>query len=1072
MKRFLALVAASFVAMSAHAQTPKPPGTTPPAKPGAAPATTPPAKPTPPPTAAPTPLPDGVLNNDQAMEKLYSEAASAFNQTRYDVALQQIGAIHKLTNNKDFEQVMFLEGACLFNLEKYPEAIEILKKFITTFKDSEHFAEASLALGRAYMKDPAKAESEGIPTLKKLVMNKDVIAKTPELRTEIGLEIADYYKKHNSLDEALKILQSITTDGPTTQNAIRAILMKAEIFLSKTETENAQAALEELRKGTAADESVVQINEISRKIALDMMEAKNWREALVTLQNVRRKSEIMRIQNNRLARIQEWKKDADANKPVFFLGRKLGKDEVDAMLTANQKILEELEKAKDYDASVYYLLGQCFYELQRNYESFVAFQKVYNDFKTYPDRDLALFGMIVNTAALKQPSKSVKFCERYIADYPDGGRITQVTDMYGTLIYQSGDIDGAIKAFRRARDAKGADKERLSFMLGNILFEAQRFEDARLELQALLKEFKGSAFRDDSEYRIALTYFFENKSKEAVKAFDTYISNNPKGQYIVDAKYRKAFITYQSANTNQGGNIQTAIDILEQLVKDAPADVSIGQVWVLLGDIYNSKQESDKAKDAYRNGFKSAHSEDVLMYSLDNLTTLLTGDNQWPEVREVWSTVYSTHKDGPLALKCIYWIAKATQREARSLEQEHKYAAAEQKLNDARNLVAEALRPQLTDPKNEQVEVLIQQLISQMAPKRRPIKSKKAAEGKPAAGEAKTADAKPAADKPADAVPAKTAEGAPADKDKPAAEAGAAPAVAAEEEPPPPMTFEQAEEMMKKLLTPEGDQNLTNGTAAARLLYARAQLARMYFPKDLSKFESLISIIPDAAKSEELSPLLLSTLAEMLLKKGDTEKAAEYFGRLRDVFPKSEFADRAPVGLGDIEYGKGNYDEALKLYEEAISKSEGSSAMLDATIGKGKCFLKLKRLDQAEKVFKQIVQVKDWKSEWAQGFYWLGQIAEAGKKWNEAIDSYLRVIYGYQRDKNWLAKCYIQAAKCFLQPDFKQPTTDKNGKPIPGEAPDPRKEAKRLLEEMMRKNGIPELPEYKEAQDLLAKNSN
>ena len=84
--------------------------------------------------------------------------------------------------------------------------------------------------------------------------------------------------------------------------------------------------------------------------------------------------------------------------------------------------------------------------------------------------------------------------------------------MYGSLMYQSGNISAAITAIKRAMGSKGADKESLGFMLGGMLFEAQKFEDCRLESMSFLQEFKGSGFKDVVEYRISLTYFFENKS--------------------------------------------------------------------------------------------------------------------------------------------------------------------------------------------------------------------------------------------------------------------------------------------------------------------------------------------------------------------------------------------------------------------------------------------------------------------------------------------------------------------------------------------------------------------------------
>lgn len=1053
MKQVFALTAVALFACGALAQN------APPAKK--------PATPTPPAAGGDD------LNLEDMMKRLYEEAAAAFNQSKYDVALQQIGVIHTKTNNKPYANVMFLEGACLYNLEQYDKSAEVLANFVKAFPDSEQVADAKMAEGRALLKvkDNKDKNEEGVKVLRELAGNTKLLANHPEMKVQAGVDIANFLKKNDRIDEALGILESITADGPTSQDAIRAIVMKAEIFLAKRETEKAQAALEELRKGSAADESVVQINEISRKIALDMMESKSWREALVTLQNVRRKSEILRIQKARVARINEW---IATKKPVQFMGRTLTQEDLANMKTANEAILGEIEKAKDYDASVYYLLGQCFYEMKRYYESFIAFQRIYTEFPDYPDRSRALFGMIMNTAALNQYGRSMKYCEKYMAEFPEGVNNGAVTELYGNLVYQSGDIEGAIRALRKAKEVKGADKERMDYMLGSLLFDSHRFEDSRMEFQALIKDYKNTIFKDDAQYRIALTWFFENKSIEAKKAFQDYITNNPKGQYLIDAKYRIAFIAYQA------GKVSDALDVLEQLVRDSPNDPNAGQVYALLGDIYNSKQDAtDKAEEAYRNGFQRAQTEDVITYCLENLTGLLTAANKWSEVKNVWSSFYTTHKTKPEALKAIYWISKAGQREELELEAKHQYTEAKSKRVEVEKLIADAILPQLGNPADEQVEVLIGQLVSVMTPSRRAqrayikfqaeAKAKaKAAAADPKADPPKPADAKADSPKAGDAP--KTVEAAtPTDAKGATPAAATADATPVVEEPQPPATFDESEEQMKKLLTVEGDQGTTNGTAAARVLYARALLAQAYH--DVTKFENLISIIPDAAKTEELSPLLLGTLAKMLMKKGDMDKAGDYFARLRSEFPKSEFADMAPVGLGDIQYAKGTYSDALKLYDEAINKSDGSSSMLDATLGKAKCLLKLNRLDQAETVLKKFVQVKEWKSEAGQGFYWLGQVGEAGKKWDSAINYYMRVILAHQRDKVWLARSYLQAAKCYLQPDYHAPTTDKDGKPL-AEIPEPRKEAARVLQEMLRKNGLQEQPEYKEAQDLLSKITN
>jgi tetratricopeptide (TPR) repeat protein len=404
---------------------------------------------------------------------------------------------------------------------------------------------------------------------------------------------------------------------------------------------------------------------------------------------------------------------------------------------------------------------------------------------------------------------------------------------------------------------------------------------------------------------------------------------------------------------------------------------------------------------------------------------LLQSAGEWQKLANLWQGFYNSHKEKPEGLKAIYWIGMAYRR----LGQPEK----------AQALMAEHIGPFMADPKNEQVEVLIQQLVAMVVPKKR----SKAAAPKPEAA------AQPAAD------PAKAGDAAkPAEAKAP--DAAAAPAPAAPAAAPQP-TFAELEEQVKKLLTP-GEKGITNGTVQARILYARALLAR--YMKDLAKFDNYMTIIPDAAKPDELSPLLLAELGKMLAAKGQDDKATEYFNRLREVGAAGEFGDQAPVGLGRIEMKKKEWQKALELFEEAISKYAASSSILEATQGKAMCLLELGKLPEAEKLFKTIFSVKDWGGEAKpHALYHLGQICEKQKKWSEAISYYQRIVLAHQKYKPWLAKAYLHLAQCFIND---------------GKNDDAKLVLRQMLDRKDRegKNDLQDQPEFNDARTLLAKVGN
>lgn len=967
------------------------------------------------------------MNKEQEMEALFSEAQAAFGQGRFDVALQKIGAIHTATSNKDFEAVMYLEGAAHFNLKQWAEAIKFFEDFIKKFPSSNSLNDAKIAVGEAYLN--AGNADKGIAALKEA-------AAVPELRDRAGLMIAYHHKKAGQPDEALAILEVVLKDlvGTPSAEQQQAVLMASEIYVGKGDTDKAGQMMEKLRAGTSADESVVQLNVLSQQVGDAMLEQKRYGEALRAYQSMRRQGELVAIQKARISKIEQWQTQIAAGGRVQFMGKLLSKEEAAALLETNKKILTDIEGVKDYDASIIYRLGQCFYEMGRMYESLLAFQTIYEDFKDNKDRDRCLFGMIVCNAGLQRAGRAYLLCEKYMNEFPEGANIGQVTDMFGSLAFESGNIEAAIKAFERAKLAKDADKERLNYLLGVVLFESQRFDDCRLAFQELISLNKTSAYKDEAEYRIALSYFFQNDSQKTRKALREYIAGNPKGQYLVDAKYRLAFIDFQ------GGDKGDAMEQLEKLVVEAPNDQNVGQVWSLLGDIYSQMVDENgkidytaKCLEAYRNAVDKAKTEDVLNYAIDAATNLMVDKNMWKELAQMWSSYYQVNKDKPSALKAIYWITRGVEREAKALESEGKPDKAKEKMDEGRKLVAGAMAPHLGNPANEQVEVLIQQLVTMMVPKKRPRAAAPAT--------------KPAAVTPVDATK-KEGEAAPAMAADASKATDAAPAAPA---PAPGPTFEEVENDFKALMTPQGDAGLLNGTAAARILYGRALIARGF--RDVAKYENLMSIIPDAAKIEELSPLLLAGLGEMLAKKGDAEKAAACFQQLRAKYPTSEFGDKAPVGLGDIEFNNKEYQKALDLYNEAIEKYASSSSILEATLGKAKALLALKKYDEAEKVFTTIQATKEWRGAHPAALLGLGEAAEAKKDLKKAVSFYQRIILAYRRDKAVLAQAYLRAAKCFIELNDKE-------------------SARTVLQQMLAQKDITEFPEFNEGKALLSKTSN
>jgi tetratricopeptide (TPR) repeat protein len=232
-----------------------------------------------------------------------------------------------------------------------------------------------------------------------------------------------------------------------------------------------------------------------------------------------------------------------------------------------------------------------------------------------------------------------------------------------------------------------------------------------------------------------------------------------------------------------------------------------------------------------------------------------------------------------------------------------------------------------------------------------------------------------------------------------------------------------------------------------RILFAKTWLAKaMKLSDKTSKF---FNILIEVAKAEDLSPMLLALVGDNARTKGDLEKATACYVRLRDVFKNTEHSDGAPVGLAEIEFEKNNYDKALELFK-AAGEYQGSAYILQATQGIAKTSAKLKKWDDAKKLYEQIAQTKEWRGEpTANALRMLGDVEASQNKHEAAIAYYQRVFIAHQRWKDEMAKAYLGSAKSFIALGKKE-------------------EARNTLQEMINRADLKEKAETKEAQRLIA----
>jgi TolA-binding protein len=154
-------------------------------------------------------------------------------------------------------------------------------------------------------------------------------------------------------------------------------------------------------------------------------------------------------------------------------------------------------------------------------------------------------------------------------------------------------------------------------------------------------------------------------------------------------------------------------------------------------------------------------------------------------------------------------------------------------------------------------------------------------------------------------------------------------------------------------------------TTAARIYYARARLAQLLKRSDRADLYLKGIATSNAKDPSVLSPQLLVVSGDILLKNGDLDGAEAMFKRLADRYAESMYSDAGPVGLGYIALARKKPDEALKIFDNALTNIPGMSRFKEATLGKLQALVELDKLEPAEKLAAEVISDKTFRGETA-----------------------------------------------------------------------------------------------------------
>ncbi len=775
------------------------------------------------------------------------------------------------------EPAFFTVGSAYFNAGNYSKAVAAFKTYQTKFPNGTHASEVAFAMAQASLlgKNFAEAANQFAG-----------LEKDPRFREQALFFGGTASKEAGKIDNAISTLEKIAGGELKTAMSVRGAMLLAQLYSQKNDSVKTIMLIKKMHERIALVENIVELNSMTVELGDQLYGKKAYADALECYRAAYPREQIVKLQTERIASMQRAMDEnlaAARLDPSQFAQIAATNNQLKIDIARTQKLLEEFQKLPTITPAIYIRMARSFYEVDRKWESVIVYQEIIDRFPKIPEREPALFGLIVALADVNQPAKAEARCEEYLRDFKTGPNADTVGYMLGVVALQANDPRAAETYFGRMLETqpKSNFREQMRYLLGNAKFMAGKHDEATAEYKKYLSEFPKGQNVEDVNYRLALTALFAGKYQDALNGLQDYLKKYPHGQYVSDAKYRIVVCKYAASLYDE------VISACKDWEREFTGNKQLGEVLALLADAYGASNRENEAIPIYVRSYKIATTDEVVNYSLFAASKLLQKRGEWDKVADLFNEFIQEKPDNPTAISALYWIGKAKAHDG--------------KIDEAKKISADTIKKYIDDPKREAVELLLTQVAQLCVKKKKPVEES----GDDAARSTSTPEVDPGAE--LDGLLGS------AEQDQSATAKAR-------------VLFAKAELARLRKQPAEEEKNIskiaeTKADDLSPVLLGRAgdYLLAQKKPDQAAKFYQ--QLLDEYPKSENLD-FAYNGLGEIALQKNDLKSALRYFTDGTEKIAAQQKLKELTVGKGKTLLAMDKLDDAKKIFEQVASVRE------------------------------------------------------------------------------------------------------------------------------------------------------
>lgn len=349
---------------------------------------------------------------------LYQRGVNAFSAGDYPLAvssfqnlLDRFGKEPSLA--EELEGVNYAIGCALYNSGQYEECAKAFDRYLAQYPRARYRDEALFRIAAAWQ--IKESYDTAVAAYQRLL---DQAPDSPYAE-DAAYQIGACWLLRDLYDKAAAAFAQFRERFPDSELYPQAAIYQARCLFETGKLPEALdvfTALNGRRKGW---EHIAYLNLLAVEIGDAAFDNTQYDLALRAYRWVRTRQTLLRMERQTIAGLQAQLEELmkPTLDPRALADRFRRERRLRNALAMAQELMQKLEAAPDYDATLFHRIGRCYSNIDRLWEACVAFQRVVREAQDEKIREAAHFDLVLTLARMRRFDDVIEEATRYLARY-------------------------------------------------------------------------------------------------------------------------------------------------------------------------------------------------------------------------------------------------------------------------------------------------------------------------------------------------------------------------------------------------------------------------------------------------------------------------------------------------------------------------------------------------------------------------------------------------------------------------------------------------------------------------------